>query len=566
MTAVESVFGPYEVAGRIATGSTGTVWKASHPELMRTVAIKELAPELRREPGFLARFRAEAHLLGTLDHPNIVKVYDYVEEADRAWIVEEWVDGASVAAVVTAAGRLTAQQSLGVLRGALSGLAHAHARGLVHRDVTPSNILVDAAGTSKLVDFGLAAPTGTAGAAGTPAYMSPEAVQGGGVDARSDVYSSAAVLYELLTGAPMYAGTGAAEVLARQVSAPVPVTEAAGPRLRDLLRRALAKVPAQRPADASAFLAELTEAAAERYGAGWLGGASVVGAVGTALAGAAGGPLAGAGAGVTTVIAGGILADPPAGGPGGSAAGVDGPPALPDGLPASAGGALAPARRLLRPQYLLAAAAAVVVLGGGTAAAVTLGGNDKPAGPAAVASPRPSATTTNPADVAAATLTGTWAVTTTVTEEVGFDKNRAPGTANTTTWSMKGDCAAKACALTLHGNVFDVPYDLVVSPAGGTYTYRWSALVDCTASVPGGLAAKNGATYAGSVTLRLGAATYVGGRWHGTTLTGEIIGTGTPTAAGIAKKCGPAHLKYAMTGVWSGSSAVPAVPSPAATR
>ena len=163
-------------------------------------AIKELDPRLLGSPGFLERFRAEARTLATLEDPHVVRVYDYVEEFDheatesgRAYLVQEWVDGGPLSGVLLRHGRLTPAQSLGVLRGALTGLAHAHARGLVHGDISPGNIMLDTADMSKLVDFGLAVPTGSGGVAGTPtgtpAFSSPEAATGRPMTARSDVYS-----------------------------------------------------------------------------------------------------------------------------------------------------------------------------------------------------------------------------------------------------------------------------------------------------------------------------------------------------------------------------------------
>ncbi|MDQ3466568.1 MAG: serine/threonine protein kinase, partial [Actinomycetota bacterium] len=134
------------------------VWQARQVELGRLVAIKELSPALLSAPGFLERFRAEAQMLAGLDDPHVVRLYDYVEEPHRAFLVQEWVEGAPLTAVLDRHGRLTAEQSLGVIRGGLLGLAHAHQRGLVHRDVSTANILLDGAGVSKLVDFGLAAP------------------------------------------------------------------------------------------------------------------------------------------------------------------------------------------------------------------------------------------------------------------------------------------------------------------------------------------------------------------------------------------------------------------------
>src|SRR3954471_11447116 len=143
-------FGNYEVVERIAAGSTATVYKARHRELGQFAAIKELNAELRESPHALQRFRAEAHILGGFDDPHIVTVYDFVEEPGRSWIAEEWVDGVTVETLLAGSGAMTGEQCLGVLRGALQGLAYAHARQVVHGDIAPGNIISDRAGTSKL--------------------------------------------------------------------------------------------------------------------------------------------------------------------------------------------------------------------------------------------------------------------------------------------------------------------------------------------------------------------------------------------------------------------------------
>ncbi|PZS28375.1 MAG: serine/threonine protein kinase, partial [Pseudonocardiales bacterium] len=213
-------FGSYEILETVAQGSTGTVYRARHRDIGRFAAIKELSPQLRAVPGLVQRFRSEAQTLASLDDEHVVAVYDFVEEGDRVWIAEEWVDGVTITALLMAHGRLTAEQSLGVLRGALLGLAHAHDRNLVHRDFAPANILADHAGTSKLVDFGLAAPIGGTGACGTPAFMSPEAARGGPVGKSSDVYSAAAVLFSLLSGRMPFPARSVDEVMRAQIEQP----------------------------------------------------------------------------------------------------------------------------------------------------------------------------------------------------------------------------------------------------------------------------------------------------------------------------------------------------------
>jgi hypothetical protein len=308
-------FGAYECLEQVGHGSTGTVWRARHRELDRIVAVKELSPALRHRPGFLDGFRAEASHLAALHDPHVVRVFDYVEEPDRAWMAEEWVDGVRLDALRHSVGRFTAEQALGVMRGVLLGLAAAHAARLVHGDVAPRNILVASDGTAKLVDFGLAAPAGSPAdpeLLGTPAYLAPETILRHARDLRSDVYSAAAVLVELVTGTPPYGGGSLSSVLDRHVSAPVPELADLGTPLAGLLRRALAKDPDERPVDAGAFLAELEDAAREEHGPGWLERSSLAVPAATLLAGAVGATMGGAamamgmaaGAGGTTAVAG----------------------------------------------------------------------------------------------------------------------------------------------------------------------------------------------------------------------------------------------------------------------
>jgi serine/threonine-protein kinase len=363
-------FSGYVVLGRVAQGSTGVVYRARHVDLDRVAAIKVLSPALRGAPGQLERMRAEAGLLAGLDDPHIVEVYDFVEEADRVWIAEQWVEGVSLERVLRERGSLSAEQSLGAVRGALMGLAYAHDRDLVHRDFSTGNVLADLAGTSMLVDFGLAAPVGSTGALGTPAFLSPEVVRGELAGKSSDVYSAAAVTFTLLTGQPPFPAGDVPAVLRAHLEAPVPVLEGFGGDLQDLLRRAMDKDPSRRPVDAAAFLAELEAAARRRFGAGWLERASLVGIVGSlvGVGAVAGGSVGAAGAaGVaagpvaeTVVVDTGTLT----GSPTGVGAGV--------GASVGAGGRAVGKAANRSKALLIAAGAAVVLLGaGGVAVAVT---------------------------------------------------------------------------------------------------------------------------------------------------------------------------------------------------
>ncbi len=310
-------FGRYVVTEEVGEGTIGVVYRARHQELGRDAAIKVLRPQVSRNAAAVAGMVAEASALARLDHPNIVALYDFVQEPDRTWLAEQWVDGVPLDTILAAHGRLTPEQSLGVVAGALSGLAHAHDNGLVHRDVAASNVLADMAGTSMLVDFGLAAPvpgepgsvvpgSPSAGVVGTPAYLSPEAARSEPVGKPGDVYSAAALTYHLLSGRPVFPGT-AWDMVASHRDRVAPSLEAHGPRLASLVERSLAKDPSARPPDAGAFLAELEEAAAEKYGVAWRTRASIASLVASTLGAGAASVVGAAGGGAApTVAAGGL--------------------------------------------------------------------------------------------------------------------------------------------------------------------------------------------------------------------------------------------------------------------
>ena len=267
-------FGNYDMVQRIAAGSTATVYKARHRELGQFAAIKELNAELRESPRALQRFRAEAHILAGFDDPHIVTVYDFVEEPGRSWIAEEWVEGVSIETLLAGAGAMTGEQCLGVLRGALQGLAYAHERGVVHGDIAPGNIIADRAGTSKLVDFGVSAQVGSAEVYGMPALMSPEA-PGEPVGPAADVYSAGALLFLLLAGRPPFPGRTVGEVLAGHLGAAPPALTGQGAPSRPWLRTRWRRIHRPGRVDAAGFLQRLEQGAQQRYGAGWRDRASI---------------------------------------------------------------------------------------------------------------------------------------------------------------------------------------------------------------------------------------------------------------------------------------------------
>ena len=268
--------GPYRLVGVIGSGGSGRVWLAYGND-GQPVAVKALAPSLVDRPGFIERFRLEAQTMAQLRHPHVVRLHDYLESSEGAWVVMEYVEGSSLRAVENHAHRLAPEQALGVLAGALSGLGYAHHLGLVHGDLKPENILVDTGGNSKLADFGQVVRSGTTEPTlgGTPAYMSPESARGGPLDARSDLYSAGVVLYEALAGRPPFLATNDLALLRMQVQDEAPPIEHLPSPVDLLLRRSLAKEPEFRPQSADEFLSELETAARAGYGADWLQRTSV---------------------------------------------------------------------------------------------------------------------------------------------------------------------------------------------------------------------------------------------------------------------------------------------------
>jgi eukaryotic-like serine/threonine-protein kinase len=253
----------------LGSGGFGRVMLARHDTSGVLVAIKYLLPNLLADPEFAEMFRSEASVLGSLDDPNVVRLYEYVESPSGAAIVMELVDGVTLREILAHQGSTTAEAALVVLQGSLMGLAAAHQRGVVHRDYKPENVLVDGDGVSKLTDFGIAARTGDrAIPAGTLLYAAPEQMVGARAGPASDVYSATATFYECLTGRPPFTGDTAEVLLSQHRSEPVPLDPVSEP-LRPLVAAGMAKDPWRRPADAITLVTELRTIASGAYGQDW---------------------------------------------------------------------------------------------------------------------------------------------------------------------------------------------------------------------------------------------------------------------------------------------------------
>ncbi|MFE1883766.1 serine/threonine-protein kinase [Streptomyces diastatochromogenes] len=258
----------YETVRTLGEGAGGKVVLARHTATGVPVAIKYLGERLRGDREFLARFRAEARLLGELRHPCVVRLYEYVEARAGAAIVMEAVDGVSLRQLLRRHGATGPEAALVLLKGSLLGLGAAHAAGVVHRDYKPENVLVRADGTSALADFGIAVRSGReTEAAGTPAYMAPEQWDGEPAGPAADVYAASVVFFECLTGRRPFPADDMTALRLQHLRAPAPLDDVPAP-VRGLLRSGLAKDPADRPGVES-FLADLERAAGEGYGAGW---------------------------------------------------------------------------------------------------------------------------------------------------------------------------------------------------------------------------------------------------------------------------------------------------------
>jgi serine/threonine protein kinase len=258
----------YEVLAELGRGGMGTVYRARDLELDEEVAIKALRPEFVTDRTLLERFKDEIRLARRLSHQNIVRTHDFGEWSGVYFLTMEYVEGITVRELLDTRGKLGISSTLAIATQLAQSLAVAHEHGVIHRDIKPQNLLLDAAGVLKVMDFGIArlaerstSVTEAGLVVGTPAYMPPEQLMAEKVDARSDLYAAGVVLYECLTGRPPFEATTVislvAKLLSQEAPAPVSVNPEVPPALSALVLRLLAKRPEDRVQTASELVEQL---------------------------------------------------------------------------------------------------------------------------------------------------------------------------------------------------------------------------------------------------------------------------------------------------------------------
>ncbi|MDX6230586.1 MAG: eukaryotic-like serine/threonine-protein kinase, partial [Frankiales bacterium] len=272
--------GRYEIGPVLGYGGMAEVLRGRDVRLGRDVAVKILRPDLARDPAFQARFRREAQSAASLNHPAIVAVYDTGEDTQNGvttpYIVMEYVEGRTLREVLQTEGGVMPTRALEIVAGVCSALQYSHAAGIIHRDIKPANVMLTPSGAIKVMDFGIARAvtaaaatmTQTAAVIGTAQYLSPEQARAEVVDARSDIYSTGCLLYELLTGRPPFIGDSPVSVAYQHVredavppSVLVPDIE---PSVDAIVMKALAKNPANRYQTAAEMQADITRALSGR--------------------------------------------------------------------------------------------------------------------------------------------------------------------------------------------------------------------------------------------------------------------------------------------------------------
>ena len=266
----DQLLGRYELHSRIASGGMGTVFEATDGRLGRRVAVKILRTELAADPKFVERFRREARAVAALAHPNIATVFDYGESDGRHFIVMELAGGRDLERVIADDGPLDPSRAVRIAEQICDALGHAHAAGVVHRDVKPANVIVADHDLVKVTDLGIARAVGdstltaTGNVLGSAHYLSPEQAEGNPATASSDLYALGIVIFEMLTGAVPFTGSSPVGVAMRHLTDRVPppssVNPGLPPRLDEVVATATARAPSDRYPTAAAMALALQDA------------------------------------------------------------------------------------------------------------------------------------------------------------------------------------------------------------------------------------------------------------------------------------------------------------------
>lgn len=269
--AQQETIGRYQILERIASGAQGSVDRAFDPEAGRLVAIKVLHPSYVEDKAFIDRFRREAELAASVDHPNVVQIYDVDEDSGRQFIAMEFLPE-NLRRLIDQ-GQMPADWTANIAAQIADGLGSIHAQGIVHRDMKPHNVLITPDGVPKITDFGiarggeLATITATGVMMGTPHYMAPEQAEGHRADARSDVYALGCMMYHMLTGVVPFTGDTPLSVLKKhveqQANAISEVISNIQPALERVIERAMAKDPKHRYEDGNSMAKALREVMAD---------------------------------------------------------------------------------------------------------------------------------------------------------------------------------------------------------------------------------------------------------------------------------------------------------------
>jgi eukaryotic-like serine/threonine-protein kinase len=267
-----AIVGKYRILDLVGEGAMGVVYRGVDTVLNRTVALKVMSESVARQQDLRDRFLREAQAAGSLQHPNVVTIYDFGEVDGHLFIAMEFVDGVDLERLLSAHEPLTLQQRLDIAIDVLTGLCYAHRRGIVHRDIKPANIRITEEGRAKVMDFGVAyldssRMTQTGMMMGTPSYMAPEQVVGGKITAATDIFAMGSVLYELLSGARPFEGSTLHNTLYKIVSEDPPPIREVMPglpaSLDRIVRKALQKDPSLRYQDSLEMADDLAAVRAE---------------------------------------------------------------------------------------------------------------------------------------------------------------------------------------------------------------------------------------------------------------------------------------------------------------